>query len=164
MEAELSFDVTFSVVASGYNLTEISNADSSKNLINKSKLLSGVSELKPTGFFNLKKSQRRRGEGSAFVVCTAYDLFYDACKDKAFLAVTFPFGEAFRSSPKARILFLVCLIFIILTPQRARIFSCDTAGYLAGEDGACLHLPSCSWGCRECPSTPNSRAGSFFLW
>lgn len=54
---ELSFDVTFSVVASGYDLTEISNADSSKNLINKSKLLSGVLELKPTGFFNLKKSQ-----------------------------------------------------------------------------------------------------------
>lgn len=90
MEVELSFDVTFSVVASGYNLTEISNADSSKNLINKSKLLSGVLELKPTGFFNLKKSQRWRGEGSAFVVYTAYDLFYNACKDKASLTVTFP--------------------------------------------------------------------------
>lgn len=90
MEVELSFDVTFSVVASGYNLTEISNADSSKNLINKSKLLSGVLELKPTGFFNLKKSERWRGEGSAFVVYTAYDLFYNACKDKAFLTVTFP--------------------------------------------------------------------------
>lgn len=90
MEVELSFDVTFSVVANGYNLTEISNADSSKNLINKSKLLSGVLELKPTGFFNLKKSQRWRGEGSAFVVYTAYDLFYNACKDKASLTVTFP--------------------------------------------------------------------------
>ena len=161
---ELSFDVTFSVVASGYNLTEISNADSSKNLINKSKLLSGVLELKPTGFFNLKKSQRWRGEGSAFVVYTAYDLFYDACKDKAFLAVTFPFGEAFRSSPKARILFIVCLIFIILTPQCACLFSRGAVDYSAGEDGACSHLPSCCWGCTECPSTPNSCAGLFLLW
>lgn len=69
---ELSFDVTFSVVASGYNLTEISNADS-KSLINKSKLLSGVLELKPTGFFNLKKSQTEM-EGQRQCLCNVYSL------------------------------------------------------------------------------------------
>lgn len=124
MELELSFDVTFFVVASGYNLPEISNADSSKNLINKSKLLSSVLELKPTGFFNLKTSQRDM-EGWRQCLCSVYSLrlffFFlflnDACKDKTFLVVTFWFGEAFRSSPQAGMLFIVCLIFITVILQ-----------------------------------------------
>jgi len=61
MEVEFSFDVTFFVVvASGYNLPEISNADSSKNLINKSKLLSGVLRTQANRFFQFKDITGRR--------------------------------------------------------------------------------------------------------